>query len=304
MPIPDFQTIMLPLLKFASDGKEHSGEEALEVMCNHFKLTESERNETYPSGKDVPIIYDRVHWARTDLKNAVLLKQPRRGYFQITERGQNVLKEKPSKIDRNYLKKFPEFVDYLKRTRVDKKEKLETEFTKTETIRESLDKSYEALKQNLAYQVLEEIKERPPEFLEKVVLDLLREMGYGGKVKDSGMITGKSGDGGIDGIIMQDHLGLDKVCYQAKKWNNTVHPDKVRDFAGALAKITNKGVFVTTSTFSDDCYIYVKDHPTKIVLIDGEKLANLMIEHGIGVSLKDTYKIMELDSDYYIPSES
>jgi restriction system protein len=284
---------MLPLLRLASDEKEHSINEAIEYICKEFGVTEEEKRELLPSGQQ-RVIDNRVGWARTYLKKAGLLESERRSYFRITPKGLEVLRENPPKVDVRFLERFPEFIEF--RTRKIKESEEET----AKTPQELLEEGYERLKADLAQQVLERVRKSPPEFFEKLVVDLLVKMGYGGSSRDAGKAIGKSGDEGIDGIIQEDILGLDAIYIQAKRWEGTVGRPEIQKFVGALhGRRAKKGIFITTSTFSNDARDYVSGIETKVVLIDGEKLAQLMIDNDVGVSTEAKYHVKKLDTDYF-----
>ena len=299
MSIPDYQSIMLPLLQYSSDGDEHSLREAIESLGREFQLSDSEKKELLPSGQQA-IFDNRVGWARTYLKKALLLESTRRGYFQITERGENALKKKPSKIDVKFLRQFKEFLEFQSIKSNNKEIGIEEEVS-NRTPEESIEAEYTKLRENLISELLGKIKNLSPEFFERLVVDLLVRMGYGGSRKDAGKAVGKSGDDGIDGIIKEDKLGLDAVYIQAKKWDNAVvgRPE-IQKFVGALqGQRARKGVFITTSTFSSGAYEYVSKIDNKVVLIDGAELAALMIDNNIGVTSISKYELKKLDDDYF-----
>lgn len=293
---------MLPLLKAASDSQEHSLTEVIEALANQFQLTDEERNEMLPSGLQARFD-NRVGWARTDLRMANLLESSGRGKFRITPRGLELLKSPPAKIDRKFLRQFPEYEAYVARNRTNNKQTIKEEELEEEvkqTPEEILESGSQSLRRKLAEELLERIKQNSPRFFEKLVVDLLVAMGYGGSRKDAGEAVGRSGDEGIDGTIKEDKLGLDVVYIQAKRWQSTVGRPDVQAFAGALiGKKANKGVFITTSQFSQDAQNYVNTISQKIVLIDGEQLTQLMIDHGIGVTEVATYVVKRVDSDYF-----
>lgn len=297
MPIPDYQSIMLPLLKFAGDKKEHSIREAIEYIANSFNLTEEERREVLPSGQQY-IIDNRVGWARTYLKNAGLLESTKRSYFKITDLGLEVLQKAPKEINVKFLEQFPQFVEFRNLRR--EKGEEEKEESLSQTPQELLEYGYQRIKKDLASELLNLVKQASPRFFEKLVVELLIKMGYGGSLKDAGKAIGQSGDGGIDGIIKEDKLGLDVIYIQAKRWENVVGSKEVRNFVGSLAgQKANKGVFITTSSFTKDALEYVKTIPHKVILIDGEMLTQLMIENDVGVSKITSYDIKKIDSDYF-----
>jgi restriction system protein len=298
MTIPDYQAIMLPLLELIGDGEEHSLRETIEALSDQFALTDEERRELLPSGRQ-PTFDNRVGWARTYMKKAGLLKSTRRGYFRITERGLDVLDQQPPEIDNAYLRQYPEFVAFQTPKHKDTS-KAQPEPDDTATPEEEIEAAYQQLRESLAAEIIQTVKGCSPTFFEQLVIDLLVKMGYGGTRKDAGQAIGRSGDGGIDGIIKEDRLGLDIVYIQAKKWDNTVSRPEIQKFAGALqGQRARKGVFITTSAFSRAARDYVSRIDSKIVLIDGDTLAQLMIDFGIGVTAVATYELKRIDSDYF-----
>jgi len=301
MAIPDFQSIMLPLLKYLEDKKEHHIREAIEMLSQQFGLTPEERKELLPSGQQY-VFDNRVAWARTYLKKAGLIETTRRGYLKITERGLQVLQENPKEINVRYLTKFPEFVEFrsLKREKEEPDKEKEAGIVDLLTPEELIENANQRLRQNLASELIQRVKECSPLFFEKLVIDLLISMGYGGTRKDAGEAIGRSGDEGIDGIIKEDRLGLDIVYIQAKKWENPVARPEIQKFAGALlGRKAKKGIFITTSGFTKDAREYAEKIESKIVLIDGETLAQLMIDHNIGVSPVASYTLKKIDNDYF-----
>jgi restriction system protein len=301
MAIPNFQTIMLPLLRFAGDGQVHSKHEAVEYLADEFELTEQERKELLPSGKQ-GLFDNRVAWAKAYIKHAKLIDSPKRGLFVISERGKEVLAERPKKIDVKYLERFSEFIEFRQRGKEREKKEVKYEVTGLETNpEESLETAYQELQENLASELLENIKNCASDFFERLVIDVLIRMGYGGSRKEAGQAIGRTGDEGIDGIIKEDKLGLDIIYMQAKRWENTVGRPEIQKFAGALqGQRARKGIFITTSNFTKDALNYVNNIESKIILIDGRRLAELMIEHRVGVSPVASYEINKIDTDYFI----
>jgi restriction system protein len=301
MTIPDFQTIMLPLLELAGDGEVHSIHEAVSQLADEFSLSEEERTELLPSGQQ-PRFYNRVGWARTYLKKAGLLEDPRRGHFRITERGRRVLEQKPSKIDTAFLRDFEEFVDFTQSERDAEEDEEEPDERQELTPEEVLEKAYQQIRKDLAEDLLTYVLSSGSGFFEKLVVELLVQMGYGGSRRDAARAVGKSGDAGIDGIIDEDRLGLDVIYIQAKKWNED-HPvgrPEIQKFVGALqGRRARKGIFITTSRFTNDAREYARRIDTKVVLIDGDRLTDLMIDHNVGVSPLTTYEVKRFDSDYF-----
>jgi len=301
MPIPNFQTIMLPLLQFAFDGEEHSIHELVEGLASHFSLTEEEKSILLPSGQQ-PIFYNRVGWARTYLKKARLIDYTRRGYFRITVRGNEVLQRNPDRIDMSYLQEFPEYIEFKKVTRNVIDTPSGDDHVDELTPEEALEDAYQRIREDLSEEVLRTVISSSPGFFEKLVVELLVKMGYGGSRRDAARAVGGSGDEGIDGIIDEDKLGLDTIYIQAKKWQagSTVGRPEIQKFVGALqGQRAKKGIFITTTRFSDDAKKYAANIDTKVVLIDGVRLASLMIDHNVGVSSQTTYEIKRLDSDYF-----
>jgi len=298
MSIPDYQSLMLPLLRLAGDNDEHIFRDAVEELANQLNLSDADRRETIPSGSQ-PLITNRVGWARTYLKKAGLLESNRRGYFHISKRGLKVLSQDPSEINVDFLRQFPEFLEFQKpKTKL--VPEMETEEVDSETPEERIGLAIQQINQDLATELLETVKANTPLFFERLVIDLLVRMGYGGTRKDAGQAVGKSGDGGIDGIIKEDRLGLDIVYIQAKKWEAAVSRPEIQKFAGALmGQKAKKGIFITTSGFTANAIAYVSKIESKIVLIDGEELAQLMIDHNIGVNTTNIYELKRIDSDYF-----
>lgn len=300
MPIPDYEAIMLPFLDFLGDRKEHLLNEISEHVYNVFSLTEKEKKELLPSGTD-RIIGNRIRWAVLYLKRAGLLDSTKKGSYRITEKGLKVLRDKPLKIDVKYLMQFPEFA----RFKAPKEERKITvgqkKITDSLNPMELLENAHQKIKSELAEDLLKEVKTASPRFFENIIVELLVKMGYGGSRKDAGQAIGQSGDQGIDGIIKEDRLGLDTIYLQAKRWEGTVGRPEVHKFVGALkGQGAAKGVFITTSTFSADARDYASkiDSP-KIVLIDGMRLAELMLENNIGVSSVATYEVKRIDLDFF-----
>lgn len=297
MTIPDFQSLMLPLLRIAGDGQEHSVGECQDTLAEQFGLSEEEVKELLPSGGQTRF-RNRIGWALTHLRKAGLLEGTGRGKFRITERGLETLRENPSHLDVKYLDRFPEHRKFrgLREAGGTGEELLPEESLSPE---ERLEVAYRDLTRELAQDLLERVKNCSPEFFERLVLELLVRMGYGGSVREAAQRVGRTGDGGIDGIIKEDKLGLDVLCVQAKRWQSSVGVDVVRQFAGSLLdRKARKGVLITTSSFTSDAREYA-ERVGNIVLIDGEKLAELMIEHDVGVAEVARYSLKRVDSDYF-----
>jgi len=300
MAIPDYQTIMLPLLKFAGDNEEHSLQEAVENLADYFELTDEELRELLPSGQQA-IFRNRVGWARSYMKQAILLESTRRGYIRITPRGLDVIRQNPSKITVKFLDQFEEFCEFRKRRKIKPREEREPEEQEQRTPEEILETVYENLRNELADDILQQISKSTSRFFERIVVEVIVKMGYGGSLRDAGKAIGRSGDEGIDGIIKEDKLGLDIIYIQAKRWENTVGRPEIHRFAGALhGKHARKGVFITTSNFSKEALEYVTNIDSKIILIDGEQLARYMIDLNVGVSQVSIYEVKRIDLDYFI----
>ena len=300
MAIPGYQAIMLPLLKLLGNKQECSLRQSIATLAVEFGLTDEEKKELLPSGQQ-PVFENRVGWARTYMKKAGLVESTRRGYFRITERGLDVLEQNPPEINDHYLRQYPEFVAFLSPKQKGKGAKISTKVTVTpKTPKELIEEGYQQMRQSLAQELLNLVKQSPPDFFERLVVELLVKMGYGGSIKDAGDAIGKSGDEGIDGIIKEDRLGLDIIYVQAKRWTNPVGRDEIQKFVGALeGKRAKKGVFLTTSTFTAHAIKYTQQINTKVILIDGEQIAQYMIDYDVGVSRETLYEIKRVDTDFF-----
>jgi restriction system protein len=291
MPIPNFRAMMLPTLEFAADGKEFTYRDAGAAIAESFSLTEEEINEQVPSGKKKRL-RNNLSWAIFALRKHGLLESIRPGSYKITQKGHEALKLKPDKIDRKFLEAIGPTPSREGPNDVDLPDVPPDEFIPT---------AYREHRAKLASELLQNIRSCSPHFFENLVVELLVAMGYGGSLADAGRAVGKSGDGGIDGIIKEDRLGLDVVYIQAKRWEGNVSRPEIQKFAGALqGHRAKKGVFITTSGFTKDALDFVSHIDSKIVLIDGDQLAELMIDHNIGVSLVEKYELKRVDSDYFI----
>ena len=307
MALPDFQQLMLPLLQYLADGKEHPNREVLDTLADQFNLTEEERKELLPSGQDY-LFRNRVAWARTHLKGAGLVDNPRRGFFVITEQGRSLLAGKPDTINLKILHNYPAYLEFRNRHKIkDKDAEIDSGDSAgvehgedSRTPEEQIEAAFELLRDNLVSQILDQLKSSSADFFEKVVVEVLVKMGYGGSRKDAGQAIGRSGDEGIDGIIKEDRLGLDIIYIQAKRWNTTVSRPEVQKFAGALqGRRARKGIFITTSEFSKQASQFVQQIDSKIILIDGKQLAQMMLDHNVGVSTEAIYELKRIDSDYF-----
>jgi len=299
MPIPDYQSLMLPLLRLLGDGKEHRLRDVVSALEQQFGLTKEERKALLPSGQQ-PIFHNRVGWARTYLKNAGLLEAPRRGWMRITDRGLEVLKQKPERVDVNFLMQFEEFRTF-RSSRHRAPSASDAADIEGETPEELLANAYGIHKRSVLSELLELVKKASPEFFERLVVELLVKMGYGGSYQEAVQAIGRSGDEGVDGVIKEDRLGLDVIYLQAKRWEGPVGRPELQKFAGALQGLrARKGVFITTSSFTRDAIDYADRLDIKIVLIDGQRLAELMFEYGVGVTTASTYAVKKVDHDFFL----
>jgi restriction system protein len=313
MSVPDFQTLMLPVLREFADGVEHATKDIRLRVADRLQLTPADIAELVPSGGQTRLA-NRVAWAHIYLKRAGLLASARRGVYRITPRGEEVLKSPPPRIDIDFLGQYPEFAAFRSPDELPNLKSTDPALLKimTEGIPSSIDSpaltpdeqvriGTARIKENLVVQILERVMRGTPAAFEKLVVDLIVKMGYGGSYADAAaQVVGKSGDGGIDGIIKQDRLGLENIYIQAKRWEGTVGRPVIQQFAGALhGKNARKGVVITTSTFSSEAREYAKTSQIAIVLIDGVQLADFMIEFGVGVSDVETIEIKRLDEDYF-----
>jgi len=327
LAIPDYQSLMSPILVIAKDRAEHSVGEVTQRLANSYNLAEEDRRERLPSGRQLKF-NNRVGWALTHLKKAKVLEPTEKGKFRVTDRGMKLLSDIPLGVDNKVLEQFPEFREFRQLERKEdwgiltnvpqgvvtgtytmaglagnmpaEEASVSLSFFPGETPREALESNYRSLRADLAIDLLERTKKCSPSFFEGLVVDLLLAMGYGGSFKDAGKAIGKTRDGGVDGLIKQDRLGLDTVYIQAKRWEGSVGSPELQKFVGSLdGHHATKGVFITTSKFSDEARKYLDRVTKKVVLIDGEQLAELMIEHGIGTMEDSTYTVKKLDLDYF-----
>ncbi|OQC27425.1 MAG: Mrr restriction system protein [Deltaproteobacteria bacterium ADurb.Bin072] len=297
MAVPDFQSFFKPWLDFASDGKEHSLVEAREALTKLMDLSRDDLKELLPSGRQTKYV-NRVSWAAVYLTKAGLLERARRGVFQITDRGREVLGRRLARIDVRILRQYPEFLDFHEAR--DRRDAEPTDQI-ADTPEGTLEQAYASIRANLANEILERIMANSPEFFERLVVDLMVAMGYGGSRADAGKQIGGVGDEGVDGIIKEDRLGLDVVYLQAKRWKGAVGRPELQKFVGALhGKRAKKGVFITTGRFAEEARRYVEAIDPKVSLIDGHELAELMIDYDLGTTTLTTYSLKRLDSDYFI----
>ena len=306
MSIPSFQELMLPFLKECSNGFEYTVIEMSDIIAKQLELSNEVLHEIMSSGQTK--LVNRIAWVKTYLRKTRLIVLPTRGKFKITQRGLDLLKTTPTEINIKLLKQYPEFIEWQNQTKQSQTVIPESKSSKpdeleTNTPEEQIEMIYSNLRSDLSIQLIDIILKNPPSFFEQLVVDLLVAMGYGGSRQDAGLALGKTGDGGIDGIIKEDRLGLDIIYIQAKRYSpdNSVPSREVRDFVGSLeGNGAQKGVMITTSSFTRDGIDFVKRlQQKKIVLIDGVRLTQLMIDNDIGVSTVSTYAIKKVNSDYF-----
>ncbi len=306
MAVPGYQEFMLPLLKLASDGNEHTISEAMETLASQMSISEVDQDEMLPSGTQTRY-YNRVSWAVTYLTKSLLLEKVGRARFRIAARGKEVLAQNPPRVDSAFLEQFPEYKAFkAKKNAPSAKDSQEAAIDESSlpdlgvTPEERLETAYGELHDALADDVLERIRKCSPKFFERVVVDVLVAMGYGGSRADAAQVVGKSGDEGIDGVIKEDRLGLDMVYIQAKRWDGPVGPGEIDKFVGSLSrKKAQKGVFITTGTFTSGARNAAREAAVRVVLIDGEQLAEFMIDHGVGVAEHKLYPVKRIDNDYF-----
>jgi len=315
LAIPDYQSFMRPVLSFAADGSEYSTKVVISAVADHFGIPEEDRAVMLPSGKQT-VLANRVHWAVTYLGKAGALERTRRGHFRITDRGRKLLEENPATVTVKVLQQFPEFMAFQAPSLTSETAAPTGEpSTDTKLVaeppgvtpEEAIQSAEDTILANLRSQVLARIGELSPTFFERLVVDLIVAMGYGGNRQIVAKRLGKSGDEGIDGVVNEDPLGLDMVYIQAKRYasDNTVGRERIQQFAGALVgQAATKGVFVTTSSFSKQAYEYAQKVPQRIILLDGDELARLMIQYGVGVRTERVVDIKRIDMDYFDEGEA
>lgn len=306
MPIPSHEQAMLPVLNDLADGQSRHRRALAESVANHFGLSADERAQMLPSGKS-PVIRSRTGWALSYMKQAGLVSSPRRGWYQITPAGRDILARKPERIDNDFLMQFDAFRDFRTRSRSDDGAEVgETHETSpqptiaSEPPDEALERAYRRLRAAVEAELIDTVKGVAPVFFEELVIDLLVRMGYGGNRAEAARAIGRTGDGGIDGVIDEDRLGLDSIYVQAKRWEGSVGRPEIQKFAGALqGQRATKGIFITTSAFTSEAVDYAHRIGTRIVLIDARRLAELMFEHDVGVSPRRSYTVKDVDGDYF-----
>lgn len=304
MAVPGFEELTLPVLQILSDGQARKLMVVEQSLADHLSLSEEDRDELLPSGTERRL-HNRAGWACYDLMRAGLLCRPSRGIYQITSEGLKVLQEAPLRIDRHFLMRYPGFAEWMQATNTPKSEDgaaggVGTTAEADATPQEAVEAAYLTLRGTLETELRELLTQIDPYRFEQVVLDLLVAMGYGGSRAEAARVTKASNDEGIDGVINEDRLGLDVIYVQAKRWKDKVGRKEIQSFVGALAgQQAHKGVFITTGGFADTATAYAESVPQKVILIDGHRLADLMIEHNIGVSVETSYTIKRIDSDYF-----
>lgn len=297
--IPDYQTLMRPVLQAAEHGPRRISE-VVEEISSRLGLADEEREQLLPSGKQTTIA-NRVHWARSYLKQAGLVRNTKRSWFELTDRGRQVLADQSIDLNTKYLERFDEFQEFRSRSKDDSTSREGSE-AEDKTPDEDLQAAHQKLETALAAALLDQVRQASPAFFERLIVDLFIAMGYGGTSKDAGRALGQSGDNGVDGVIDQDPLGVDQIYLQAKRYaaGNSVGPGEIRDFFGALSlKKAIKGIFVTTSHFTGSAQDTARDLGSRIVLIDGPQLARLMIQYNIGCEDKEVLRIKEVDTSYF-----
>ncbi len=306
MPIPDYQTLMLPVLKRAAQG-ETRVPEIEEKIAAEFNLTPDERNQMLPSGRQ-KVLHNRIHWAKFYLGKAGLIVSPRRGWFAAAEAGRALLARSPLRIDVNLLLEYPGFKEFYQSGNINETSveiapaSIAPSPAASATPEEQIESINLAAQTALRNDLLQRILQNSPAFFEQVIIDLLVAMGYGGSHRNAAKQLGRSGDGGVDGVIDEDRLGLDRVYVQAKRYapNSSVGRPEVQGFVGSLVGLgATKGVLVTTSTFSQNASDYVRHLAQRVILIDGQRLGDLMIEHNVGVRVSRTIDFKRLDEDFF-----
>ena len=309
MALPTYEDVMLPVLQILEASGPRHRRELVAAVSDALHLSEAERQRTLPSGK-ATVIVSRVGWALAYLKQARVVESPSRGVYRLTDRGKGILASTPARIDGKFLSQFPEFLDFLQRARTAIAEKAGADEPPAQGVietasdsaspEEALDSAYGRLRTGLEEELLEAVKAASPVFFEQLVIDLLVKMGYGGNRTDAARAVGRAGDGGIDGVIDEDRLGLDVIYVQAKRWDGAVGRPEIQKFAGALqGQRARKGIFITTSNFTREAEDYAQRIENRIILVDGRRLARLMFDFDVGATPRSTYTVKQLDSDYF-----
>ncbi len=300
MSVPDFQTLMRPLLVVLDDGQDHVIKSVRADLAEHFALSQTDIDELIPSGR-VTTFQNRVGWAATYLYRTKLIERPRRAVYRISERGRQVLEQNPERVDLGVLSQFEEFGEFRQAKTPSSDDEVSAPAGGDEqTPEERIDSAYRELRSALAAELLDQVFDQSPEFFEQLVIDVLHAMGYGGSRHDAAERLGQSGDEGVDGVIREDRLGLDLIYVQAKRWKNVVGRPEIQKFFGALhGQRATKGVFITTSSFTKEAIEFADGVTPRIILVDGQELAQLMIEHAVGVTVSRAYELKRLDLDYF-----
>lgn len=308
MPIPTHEDAMLPVLETLADGQSHHRRDLTETMIERFQLTPAEREALLPSRKS-SVIGSRTGWALSYMKQAGLVQSPRRGCYEITALGRETLAAGPSRIDNDFLQRFETFRDFRARSRTERAALHDEGAAISPTLPplsigqtpdEALEEAYARMRASVEAELLDAVKQAAPGFFEQLVIDLLVKMGYGGSRTEAARAIGRSGDGGIDGVIDEDRLGLDVIYIQAKRWEGSVGRPEIQKFAGALqGQRASKGIFITTSSYTREAVDYAQRIGTRIILVDGLRLSSLMFEFNVGVSPRSIYTVKSLDGDYF-----
>jgi restriction system protein len=299
MPVPDYQSLMSPTLSVLADGRDHPLAELRTIVAGRLGLTEDDLRVKIPSG--TPVFADRLRWAVTYMYQAGLLTRTKRGVFRITDRGQEMIVTHPHRIDMRMLSEYPEFVDFMSRSRQPKQPGQPQLAENSTTPRETVSAAVSEVNAAVAAEVLDWLRQREPDFLERLVLSVLTAMGYGGAAGAAEHL-GRVGDEGLDGVIRQDPLGLDRIYVQAKRYNvsRSVGRPEIQAFVGALHGVqADRGIFITTSRFTEEAANYADRVPDRVVLIDGANLSDLMVRYNIGVQDQQTYVIKRIDEDFF-----
>lgn len=303
--VPQYHTLMLPVLKVMGGGSEMTTSQMRDAVAEHLGLSAEALSQRLPSGTQTAFD-NRMGWARTYLMKAGLLDRPRRATYVISQSGKDLLSNPPAAIDADFLRSYEQFNDFISTTKNGKQELIEANDIDDDlTPEEQIEKGVRRIQRELQDEVLDRVKQLPPEGFEQLVLRLLVGMGYGGSMEDVQGVA-RGADGGVDGVVNQDHLGLDRIYIQAKRWEGSVGRPVIQGFVGALAGVgASKGVIMTTSTFAQPAQEYVKTlTDRRIILVDGKRMSELMLKHGIGVSTKQTFVIQRMDEDFFLELEN
>ncbi|HVP01945.1 MAG TPA: restriction endonuclease [Solirubrobacteraceae bacterium] len=306
MAVPDFQTLMRPILVQLEDGQPRAIGDVRAALAREFNLSDEDLAEELPSGR-AKTFNNRVGWATTYLYRCGLLTRPKRSVYRLTDRGRQVLADNPERVDVTVLSQFQELEEFLSTRKLGEEQRTgspaQQSFTADAAVitpEELIDRAYREMRSALAAELLDQVGGQGPDFFETLVLDVLQAMGYGGSRHDAAQRLGASGDGGVDGVIREDRLGLDQIYIQAKHWAAPVGRPEIQKFFGALhGQRATKGVFITTSTFSREARDYANDVTPRVILIDGRELADLMIDFGVGVTPRQIYTLARIDIDYF-----